>query len=239
MTWKSLYGRCLAVKELFDTTTSSISNTKPASQLVKCKYPYSSEKDRHLRMKVFVLEPLHISEAEGGCCLVQHSVGSHFTEQECWKPLLLLFLCVHRKTCCTIFSLLFLLMHMPFQIDLVTPNQIYLIWSSWCQMSFWFSNRGSINSVMNTAFEQAHRRQKHFSDRILLQTHNSTVQFLAYHIRICSSLMVFTNDENRCLHKALWILKHKHRLFLYGRVYNLGKLDFFDSLVDTGHRTLI
>lgn len=50
--WKSLYSCCLAAKELLDSLTSSISNTKPASQPIECRYPYSSEKDRRLRMKV-------------------------------------------------------------------------------------------------------------------------------------------------------------------------------------------
>lgn len=50
--WRSLYSHCLEVKELHDRATCSISNTKSASKPIKCKYPYSSEKGRHLRMKV-------------------------------------------------------------------------------------------------------------------------------------------------------------------------------------------
>lgn len=169
---KSLYGHCLAVKELLDRT-SPISDPKPASQPVKCKYPYSSEKDKHLRMNfscwVISRVPPHFSswgEAAVGATLSRkapHRAGvlEHFPAAPS--------VCPQEDLLHHIQSLLFLLMHMPFQIDLVTPNQIYLIWSSWCQMSFWFSNRGSIKSLSWTQhLNRDIEGQNHFSDRIVL-----------------------------------------------------------------------
>lgn len=163
------YGHCLAVKELPDRTTSWISNTKPASLLNASAHTTQKKADSS-EWKFcagWSVEPLHISEAEWrlllGAVLSWESLHrAHFPASPSLCPLEDL---LHH-----IQSLLFLLMHMPFQINLLTPSQIYLIWSSWCQMRFWFSiSRGSIKFLSWTQHLNRHIEvQIHFLERILL-----------------------------------------------------------------------